>query len=146
MDEKNKETALTIIKLETQLQQVPDQIKAQIDFYNKTKADIEYLKQKLKESTAGKIKESISLGDNTLDISITDRNTVIVVDEKEIEDQYTTTVQVENVFQAPNGKFYQHIPNTKLAGNIYKAGQDLPSGFGLKTSRSISIKFNGETL
>lgn len=146
MNEQNQETALSILKLESQLQQVLEQVKAQIDFYNKTKSDIETLKQRLKDETSGKIKETISLGDNTLDISITNRNTVVVSDESQVPDEYTTTIQVENVFQAPNGKFYQKIPNTKLVSNLIKAGAELPAGFNTKTSRSISLKFNGERL
>ena len=59
MNEENKQTALTIIELETQLQQVSEQVKAQIDFYNKTKNTIEELKQKLKNETSGKVKETI---------------------------------------------------------------------------------------
>jgi len=146
MNEQNKETALSILKLESQLQQVSEQVKAQIDFYNQTKAEIEELKKRLKEETTGKVKESISLGDNTLDISITDRNTVVVSDETQVPEEYTTTVQVDNVFQAPNGKFYQRIPNTKLVSNYLKAGLNPPAGFDVKKSRSISIKFNGKTL
>lgn len=146
MNAKNKETALEIIKLESQLQQISDQVKAQIDFYNQTKADIEALKQRLKNETTGKIKETVILGENKLDLSIYDTNRVLVKDPTLISEEYTTTVQVDNVFQGKNGKFYQRVPNSKLAGNIYKAGGTLPDGFEIKTSRSISIKFNGETL
>lgn len=146
MDERNKETALAIIKLESQLQQVSEQVKAQIAFYNKTKADIETLKQELKENTTGRIKESLTLGDNKLDISISDVNRIVVSEPEKVPDEFTTTVQVDNVFQAPNGKYYQKVPNPKLADSFVKAGADVPPGFEAKSSRRISIKFNGETL
>ena len=51
MTPENQETALQILQLETQLQQVSEQVKAQIEFYNQTKASIENLKQKLKNDT-----------------------------------------------------------------------------------------------
>ena len=146
MDAENIKMALEIIKLESQLQQVSDQVKAQIDFYNQTKADIEALKQRLKNETTGKVKETIILGGNKLDLSIYDTNRVLVKDPTLIPEEYTTTVPVDNVFQDEDGKFYQRIPNSKLAGNMYKAGGTLPDGFEIKTSRSISIKFNGEAL
>lgn len=141
-----KETALQIINLETQLQQQSEVVREQIDFYNKTKAEIEFLKQKLKDETQGKIKENIQVGDNSLDISIYDTNKVTVKDENLVPDEYTTTVQIDNVFQAPNGKYYQKVPQTKLVSNLVKTGKDLPPGFELKKSRSISIKFNGKIL
>ena len=129
MNEENKQTALTIIELETHLQQVSEQVKAQIDFYNKTKNTIEELKQKLKNETSGKVKETISLGDNTLDISIHNSSRVAVADPEKVAEEFLTKV-----------------PNTKLASSYYKAGMDLPDGFEVKQSRSITIKFNGETL
>lgn len=107
---------------------------------------INKLKEKLKDATTGKVKRTIQIGQNTLDISIYDTNRISVSDEAQVPEEYTTTVQVEKVFQGENGKFYQRIPNTKLAGNMYKAGKSLPPGFKVSTSRSISIKFNGETL
>lgn len=146
MTPENQETALQILQLETQLQQVSEQVKAQIEFYNQTKASIENLKQKLKNETTGKVKQSFNLGDNTLDLSIYDTNRVTVADEDLVPPEYATPVELKGVYQTPDGRFFKNEPNTKLAANIYKAGGDLPEGFTVKTSRSISIKFNGETL
>lgn len=142
-----EETALQIINLEAELQKVPDEIKAQILDYQTKRTKIAELKDWLKTHSQGKIKKIYEDDSgNKLDISIYDTNRVSVADESQVPEEYTTTVQVENVFQAENGKFYQRIPNAKLAGNMYKAGKSLPPGFKVSTSRSISIKFNGETL
>lgn len=146
MTPENQETALQILQLETQLQQVSEQVKAQIEFYNQTKASIENLKQKLKSETSGKVKETLTLGDNQLDISIYDTNRVLVSDEELVPPEYATPVELKGVYQTPDGRFFKNEPNTKLVSNIYKAGGDLPEGFTVKTSRSISIKFNGEAL
>lgn len=142
-----EETALQIIDLEAQLRQVPEEIKAQFLDYQTKKAQIQELKDWLKSHSSGKVKKVYEddFG-NKLDISIYDTNRVSVADETLVPEEYTTTIQVENVFQGENGKFYQRVPNSKLAGNIYKAGKSLPPGFKISTSRSISIKFNGETL
>lgn len=141
-----QEMALEIINLESQLQKQSDEVKAQIAFYNQTKNQILDLKERLKQSTTGKIKKTITLGNDTLDLSIYDSARVSVKDPSSIPEQYITTTEVTNVFQGKDGKFYQKVPNTKLASNLYKTGKTLPEGFEIKTSRSISIKFNGETL
>lgn len=141
-----KETALQIINLQNQLEQQSEVVKAQIEFYNKTKAEIEFLKQRLKDETKGKVKQTIKVGENSLDISIHDNNRISVKDASLVPEEYTTTIQVDNIFQAPNGKYYQRVPQTKLVDNLVKAGKGLPPGFELKKTRSISIKFNGETL
>lgn len=141
------ETAQKIANLESILQNTPEEIKAEILLYQTRQKEIQQLKDWLKTQTKGKVKK-IYTDDagNKLDISIYDTNRISVSDEAQVPEEYTTTVQVENVFQEKNGKFYQRIPNTKLVGNMYKAGKPLPPGFKLSTSRSISIKFNGETL
>ena len=77
----------------------------------------------------GNVEGVISLGDNTLDISIHNSSRIVVADPTKVTEEFLTKV-----------------PNTKLASNYYKAGMDLPDGFEVKQSRSISIKFNGETL
>ena len=141
-----QEMALEIINLESQLQRQTEEVKAQIAFYNQTKNQIADLKNRLKYSTQGRIKKTISLGDDTLDLSIYDTARVSVTNPSEVPDEYMTREEVENVFQDTDGKFYQKIPNTKLVSNLYKTGKHLPNGFEVKTSRSISIKFNGETL
>lgn len=142
-----QEKALQIINLETELQQVPEEIKIQILDYQAKRAKIQELKDWLKTNSQGKIKKVYEDDSgNKLDISIYDTNRVSVSDESQVPEEYTTTIQVDNVFQSENGKFYQRIPNAKLAGNMYKAGKSLPPGFKVSTSRSISIKFNGETL
>lgn len=141
-----EETALTILKLENELQQIPEQIQAQIKFYFDTKRQIESLKNTLKIQTKGKVQKTLKLGGNKLDLSIYDTNKVSVEDESLVPDEYTTTVQVDNITQTPDGKFYQKVPNTKLVSNLYKAGKSLPSGFKVKKSRTISIKFNGQSL
>lgn len=146
MNEQNNDTALQIIKLETELQQVSEQVKAQIDFYNQTKASIEQLKKKLKDETSGRIKDTITLGENTLDISIYDTNRISVTDEELIPAEYSTPIELKGVYQTPDGKFYKSQPNTQLISNLYKAGGELPEGCEVKTSRSILLKFNGETL
>lgn len=146
-DSKVQEKALQIINLETELQQVPEEIKAQILDYQAKRAKIQELKNWLKTNSQGKIKKVYEDDSgNKLDISIYDTNRVSVSDESQVPEEYTTTVQVENVFQGNNGNFYQRIPNPKLAGSMYKAGKSLPPGFKVSTSRSISIKFNGEVL
>lgn len=142
----SNETALQIIKLETELQQVSEQVKAQIDFYNQTKASIEALKQKLKEETTGKISEDITVGENTLHISIHDSNRVSVDFPERVPKEYTTKTKVDGVYLGSDGEFYTDKPNTTLISNLYKAGGELPDGCSVKTSRSISLKFNGETL
>lgn len=146
MTPESKEIALTIVKLESQLQQLSDAVKVQIDFYNKTKASIEQLKQSLKEQTSGKIRETVTLGNDKLDISIYDTNRVSVEDEDLVPPEYATPIELKGVYQTPDGRFFKNEPNTKLVSNIYKAGGELPEGFTVKTSRSISIKFNGEAL
>lgn len=142
----NNETALQIIKLETELQQVSEQVKAQIDFYNQTKASIQALKQKLKDETTGKISEDVKVGENTLHISIHDSNRVSVDFPEKVPKEFTTQTKVDGVYLGPDGEFYKDEPNTTLISNMYKSGADLPDGCSVKTSRSISLKFNGETL
>ena len=146
MNENATQTALEIIKLEQQLQQVPEQVKAQIEFYNKTKQAIADLKQKLKETTEGRISESVSLGDDTLDLKIYDSTRVYVQDANAVPKEFTTPIEQEGVYLAPDGNFYKDEPNVKQVSNLYKAGADLPNGFEAKTTRSISIKYNGQVL
>lgn len=142
----NNETALQIIKLETQLQQVSEQVKAQIEFYNQTKASVQALKQKLKDETTGKISEDITIGNNTLHISIHDSNRVSVDFPEKVPKEYTTKTKVSGVYLGPDGEFYTDKPNEKLISNIYKTSGVLPDGCSAKSTRSISLKFNGETL
>lgn len=146
MNQENQETALEILRLEGQLQEVSEEVKKQIEFYNNTKASIENLKQRLKESTVGKVKETITLGSNTLDISIHDSARMGVEDADEIEEDYLDEVKVAGVYLGPDGNFYKKEPNIQKAKNWWSVNNQVPKGFGVKTTRSISIKFNGEKL
>lgn len=139
--------AQQIVTLESILQNTPEEIKAEIFLYQTRQKEIQRLKDWLKTQTKGKVKKIYTDDDgNKLDISIYDTNRVSISDEAQVPEEYTTTIQVENVLQGEDGKFCQRVPNTKLAGNMYKAGKSLPPGFKVSTSRSISIKFNGEAL
>ena len=146
MNQENQETALEIIKLENQLQQVSEEVKAQIDFYNQTKSSIENLKQKLKENTTGKVSETITLGDNTLDISIHDSARITVDDPTQVPDRYIDEVEQVGVYQKSDGKFYKREPNVQKAKSWYSVNEEVPDGFKVKNIRSISLKFNGEKL
>lgn len=139
--------ALEIIDLESQLQSQSEEVKQAIQTYTDTKNRIAELKNWLKTNSQGKIKRIYEDDSgNKLDISIYDTNRVSVLDETLIPEEYTTPIKVTDVYLAPDGEFYRNEPNTKLAGNMYKAGKELPPGFEVKKSRSISIKFNGEIL
>lgn len=145
-DTEIQETALTILQLQSELQKVPEEIKAQIEDFQAKQAQIDELKQRLKEQTTGKIKKIVKLGEDTLDLSIYDSNRVSVEDPQLVPKEYTTQIKVDGVYLGPDGEFYKDEPNTKLVGNLYKTGKPLPKGFTVKTSRSISIKYNGKTL
>ena len=141
-----QEKALEIYNLQNELERVHEQIKNQLEDFQIKQQELENLKEQLRKETSGKIKKIIKLGDNTLDISVYDTNRITVKDASLVPDEYTTTVQVDNTFQAENGKYYQKVPNPKLAGNMFKAGKKLPPGFEVKTSRNVSIKYNGKSI
>lgn len=139
--------ALQILDLESQLSKIPEPIQAQILDYQAKKQRIAELKSWLKFNTTGKVKEVFADGSgNKLDISIYDYHRVAVDDPAKVPVEYTTTTELPDAFLSEDGKILQRVPNTKLAGNIYKAGKSLPPGFRVSSTRSISIKFNGETL
>lgn len=140
-----EETALTLIKLEQQLQEQTDQLKSQLEIRDALNNQITELKQRLKESTKGKISKKILLGKNTLSLNIHDTVKISVEDPSKVEDEYMSKQEVSGGFVS-NGKIYQKIPNPKLVQNLVKAGKSLPKGFAQKTSRTISIKFNGKTI
>lgn len=141
-----QETSLTLIKLEQELQDQEKALKTQLEIRESLNNQIAEIKQKLKDLTTGKVSKTIRLGEDKLSLSIYDTIRVKVEDPSKIPDDYTTTIQLDNAFQAPNGKIYQRVPNTKLAQNMVKSGKTLPEGFSKNTSRVIRIKFNGKDI
>ena len=139
--------SLQIIELDTQLQSQPEEIKRAIEQYIQNKNRIAELKQKLKDSTTGRIKHTYSDDfDNKLDISIYDTNRVVIEDICQIPKEFIISQEDTDAYIGEDGKIYHDIADTKSVSNLLKTGKSLPPGFKVSTSRSISIKFNGETL
>lgn len=140
-----EETALTLIKLEQELQTQDEQLKAQLEIRNALNQQIANIKNYLKTTTQGRVSKKVIMGDDILSLNINDRVSIEVDDESKIAEEYTNKVEVEGAFIS-NGKVFKRVPNTKLVQNLVKTGKSLPDGFKKKTSRSISIKFNGEPI
>lgn len=145
-DNSLEDKALTITKLEQEVLAYESQFAEQLSDYQSKKAQLEELKQELKTQTTGKISKTYTddLG-NTLGISIYDRHSIQVSDPSKVQDEYTSLEEIEDAF-VQNGKIYRKTPNTKLVQNQVKLGKSLPEGFIDKTSRTISIKFNGKAI
>lgn len=144
-DENLEQNALALLKLQSEIALQEAELSTQLEDYQAKKQQLETLKQKLKESTTGKVKKTLELNGATLDLSIYDTHKVEVEDPSKVADEFVTLVEVQD-YVKKGKKFYQKVPNPKLVQNFVKAGKTLPDGFKDKVTRTIKLKFNGKSI
>lgn len=137
-------TEIQLRRVNSELERQSEAFKIQLALRDRLNEQIEQAKAKLKEiAPLGKVTRKI--GEDELSVNIWKTTRVSEGDIKDMPEEYITEEEIFNVVER-NGHFYQKHGNTTLVKNHIQLGMDCPSGFSVKESKAISIKFNGKAL